>query len=315
MKTTQILVYLNFFLFVFGRTYAQSDVVKVVKLDEFVVNAGLENFDVADFIDQVKNDTTFYQAFLNLTYFPHQIQGAVVVFEKDETERGTMQRRAVQHLDDSENREVEITFEKTNGKIKNRKGEWKYLTAEMYDDVFFPTEKSKVSNRIGNLDQELVSGSSIEKHKAQLKRMMFNPGAEIENVPLIGDKMAIFDDEMVPYYNYNIFMATWQDTIPCIAFSCFAKAETEDETVIKDLTSYFHIDSREVIAREYRLAHETILFDFDIRMKVENIRQDGWLLPQKIWYSGYWDAVFKKPEIISFELENSEYQTRVGKYR
>jgi hypothetical protein len=294
-----------------GRLCAQNDIVKVVSLDEFVVSSGWDSADIIRFIDKVRNDTTFYKAFLNLKYFPHEIKGAVVVYNKNESERGTMQRRAIQHVDKNNMMWVEITYEKTNGKIKNNKGEWKYLTAEMYDEVFYPTEPQKVSNNIVNMEQELVSGSKMEKHKAQLKRMMFNPGAEIGNVPLIGDKLAIFDDHMVPYYNYRIFK-TRRDSTDCIAFSCFAKEGKEKHTVIHDLTSYFHPDTYEVLAREYRLAHNTILFDFDITMVIENFIQDGWLLPKRVWYNGYWNVPLKKPEIINFELRCTEYKT-IGK--
>ncbi len=292
---------------------AQTEVIKVVKLDEFVVSAGLDNFSVEDFVNQVKDDTTFYQAFLNLRYFPHQMTGAVAVFNKDDSEKGTLQRRAVQHLSVDEKMNVEITFEKTNGKIKDRKGEWKYLTAEMYDEIFFPKGEQKVNNTIDTREQELVGGSKIEKHKAQLKRMMFNPGAEIENVPINGDKMAMFEDHMVPFTDYTIFMASRAGK-ECIAFSCVVKEGMEKKVVIQDLTSYFDTDTKDVLAREYRLAHNTLVFDFDISMKVENKQQNGWLLPEKIWYSGYWNAAFMKREIITFELRNTSYQTEVGRY-
>lgn len=292
---------------------AQDDVVKVINLEQFTVSAVNDEFDVADFVERVRKDTTFYKAFLNLKYFPHTIEGAMAVFKKDETERGTMKRRAVQHLDEGEMMRTEITFEETNGNIRKRNGEWKYLTAEMYDEVFFPKGPLKVSNRIKSTEQELVSGSRIDKHKAQLKRMMFNPGAEIENVPFIGDKLAIFDDHMVPYYDYAIFNASI-DGVDCIAFSCFAKEGMEDETVIHDLTSYFHPETYEVLRRDYRLAYSTVLFNFDISMKVENERTDGHLLPKFISYDGAWNALLRKPEIISFRLKCTDFNTRAGKY-
>lgn len=314
---SDIMYRLLFLLFCFYSLSAHhlsaQDVVKVVNLDEFTVNAADDSFDVADFVDRVRKDTTFYKAFLNLKYFPHNVDGAVAVFKKDESERGTMKRRARQHLDVDEMMSTEITFEETNGNIRKRNGEWKYLTAEMYDEVFFPEGPVKVSNRIKSTEQELVSGSRIDKHKAQLKRMMFNPGAEIENVPFIGDKLAIFDDHMVPYYDYSIFNAT-VNGIDCIAFSCFAKEGMEDETVIHDLTSYFHPDTYEVLRRDYRLAYSTILFNFDITIKVENEQKDGHLLPNSISYDGDWNALFRKPEIISFRLKCTDYNTRAGKY-
>ncbi len=297
----------------FAKANAQTDIAKLITLDEFVVSAGLEDFDAADFIRQIQEDTTFYQAFLNLKYFPHDMKSAMVVYEKDESERGTLQRKARQFLSTDEIMWVDITYEKTNGKLKKRNGTWKYLTAEMYDEVFFPTEKQRVGNQIVEKEQEL-SGSGLDKHKAQLKKMLFNPGQEIQNVPFIGDKMAIFDETMTPFYNYSIYAYPWQDSIPCIAFSCYVKEGDEDEVVIRDMTSYFHRDTHEVIAREYRLAHNTILFDFDITMKVENKLQEGRLLPSKIEYSGQWDIPFKKPEIISFQIECANYVLQAGKY-
>jgi hypothetical protein len=305
----------TFLWLVLGLAQAQEDdIAKVVTMDEFVVSAAIENFDVNDFVAQVVEDTSFYQAFLNLKYFPHDIKGAMVVYDKDETTYATLQRKARQFLNLEEEKWVEITYEKTNGRIKKRNGEWRYLTAEVYDDVFFPTEKEVVSNRMVKKEQALVSGSKIEKHKAQLKKMLFNPGQPIENVPFIGDKLAIFSQEMVPFYDYSIFLYDYQDTIPCIAFSCYVKEGMEDEVVIRDMTSYFHLDTREVIARAYRLAHKTILFDFDISIEVENAYAGQWLVPRMVSYDGFWNVPFKKPEIISFKMECENYVINAGRY-
>lgn len=297
-----------------GSSLAQVDVAKVVTMDELVIKAAIEDFEVDDFITQVIEDTSFYQAFLNLKYFPHDIRGAMVVYDKDETEYATLQRKARQYLSTEEVKWVDITFERTNGRIKKKNGQWRYLTAEVYDDVFFPTHKHKVNNKMEQKEQELVTGSKIEKHKAQLKKMLFNPGQPIENVPFIGDKLAIFSEEMVPFYDFSIFLFDYRDTIPCIAFSSFAKEGMEDEVVIRDMTSYFHRDTREVIAREYRLAHRTLLFDFDIEIKVENMYQGSWLVPRKVSYDGAWDVPFKKPEIISFQMECFDYVVEAGRY-
>lgn len=295
------------FILVTSAISAQTDVSKLVNLKEFVVSASLEDFDVADFIRQVEEDTTFYQAFINMRYFPHDITSAMAVYEKNESERGTLERKARQFRSTDDMMWVEVYYEKMNGKMKKRNGEWRYLTAQMYDELFFPTSKERVSTYEPSKNQELVKGSAIEKHKAQLKRMMFNPGAEISNVPLIGDKMAIFSDEMMEYYNYSIYAADWKDSIPCVVFSCYAKEGLEDKTVIRDLTTYFDRDTHEVLSRDYHLVNHSILFDFDITMKVTNTRTDGWLVPEHIKYSGYWNIPFKKPEIISFQLKCRNY--------
>lgn len=272
-----------------------------------MVSAGLEGLDKEDFIKQVINDTTFYQAFLNLNYFPHQIESSIVVYLKDEEIKGQLKRFAKQYRNESDEKWIDITKETGNGKIKKNNGEWKYLTAEMYDDVFFPKGKQKVSKRIQNRDQELVRGSAIEKHKAQLKKMLFNPGEPIDNVPFIGDKLAIFSADMMPHYDFSIYAYNWADTIPCIVFSAFTRKGSENETVIKDMTSYFHRDTHEVIARDYRLSYNTIFFDFDISIAVHNALIRGELLPQFISYDGQWDVPFQKPEIVKFDLRCSDY--------
>lgn len=290
---------------------AQTDstgIFTVISLDEFVVNASIDQLDVKDFIRHVREDSTFYQAFLNLRYFPHDITGAVVVYNKDDSESGTLARRARQYRNAEDEMWVEITREKSNGKIRRKNGEWRYLTAEIYDDIFFPPAPVKVSRDIEHMEQDL-NGSGKEKHKAQLRRMMFNPGKEIENVPFIGDKMAIFDEKMLPHYNFNIYKYTYADSIPCIVFSAYTKEGHEDETVIRDMTSYFREDTFEIMARDYTLKYKNLLFDFDIHLRVDNFLQDGYLLPSLISYTGYWNIPLKKPEIIAFKLQCTNYDT------
>ena len=285
-----------------------QEIVKAVTLDELVVRAGIDTLDVGEFIEQVKADTTFYQAFLNMRYFPHDVKGEVTVFNKDESARGKMKRKGRQFL---ENRHmwVVIDEESTNGNIRKNNGEWKYLTAEMYDELFFPTVPEPASNRIVNMEQELEGGSRLERYKSRLKRFMFNPGAAIETVPFIGDKLAIFDDHMVPYYDYRIFGFTYRDSIECVAFSCKVKEGTdEDDTVIKELTSYFNSQTGQVMKREYHLKYNTLLFDFNIKMEVENTLLGDTLLPREIHYEGEWDMPLKRVEIISFDLYNKNYK-------
>ncbi len=295
-------------------TSAQVEVAKVVKLDEFVVSAAIEDFDVEDFVTQVMDDTTFYKAFLNLKYYPHDIHASMMVYDKDEQQRATLERRARQFLNTNRETWVDIKYERTNGRIRKKNGEWRYLTAEMFDEVFFPTTPQKTSNRIVATEQELVSGSKLEKHKSQLKKMLFNPGAEISNVPFIGDKMAIFDPAMVPHYDYAIYLATLPDSVPCIVFSSYAKPGHEGSTVIRNMTTYFHRDTKQVMAREYRLAYSNILFDFDITIEVHNAIRDGLILPTTIAYDGFWKVPFKKAEIIAFDLAFLRYITHADTY-
>jgi hypothetical protein len=288
-------------------SFSQNEVFKAIELDEVTISAALADFKVEDFVNRVKNDTTFYKAFLNLKYFPQKFNSSIVVYNKDDAEKASMTRKS-NRVVENDMMWVEIIEEKTKGKIKDKKGDFNYLTADMFDEVFFNVEKEKVSNNIAQVNQELSRESKIEKHKSQLKKMMFNPGQEIGNVPLIGDKMAIFDDRMVPFYEYRISSQMYGD-VDCYVFTVKSKPEsTNKQTVIKELISYFDKETMNVMGREYHLAHATPLFDFDIRMKIQNFILLNQLLPKLIEYSGFWDVPFKKPEVVAFNINCFDYK-------
>jgi len=286
---------------------AQDQVVKAVQLQEFIISAD-DDFDTEDFMEIVMTDSSFYQSFLNLKYYPHAFDSKLLVFDKKERDKGTLDRTANQYLEDGL-RWVEVTSETSNGKVYKRNGEHKYLTAEMYDELFFEEGKERPTLDIVEYEQKEVKGNRIDRYKSQLKKMMFNPGQSISSVPLVGKKMAIFSDEMAKYYDYSIYSAYDNDSVYCYVFQVDAKPEFgKNKTVIKSMISYFSKADMNVLHREYRLSNNTALFQFDIYMKVDNYMQDGVLLPSKIKYVGDWDIPFKSPEIIRFDIDCSDYR-------
>jgi len=292
-------------LFLSFTTWSQ-EVVKVVTLDEFIISAE-PDLNKEDFIMRVVNDSTFYQAYLNMRYYAHVFNSHLTVFNKGENEKATLYREATQHFD-NEMVWVSIEKEQSKGKLKNRKGEHIYLTAEMYDDVFFPKEKYRASNKISTMDQDLSNASKLDKYKSQLKKMLFNPGQEISSVPFIGDKVAIFSDEMVQYYNFNIYMREYQGR-QVYAFDISEKEGNKaKDTVIKTMLSYFDQETMTVLMREYRLVSDVLLFDFDITIRVENQLVNKQPVPQRMVYDGQWNVLFKKPEIIKFDLDFSQWK-------
>jgi hypothetical protein len=66
----------------------------------------------------------------------------------------------------------------------------------------------------------------MEKHKEQLKMLFFNPGMRIPGIPLMGNKAAVFDDELAPYYHFSIDVQDRKGH-PCYVFS--VKAKTKEE--------------------------------------------------------------------------------------
>lgn len=293
-------------------TAAQDDdrVVKAVQLKEFVISAD-DDLDVVDFMEQVMADSSFYQAFINLKYVPHSYFGKLEVMDRKGGDKALLDRTAIQMLVD-EQRVVKILDETSNGKVYKRNGEHRYLTAEMYDEVFYPKDPEMVSPHIYQMKQEEKGGSKVEKYKSQLKKMLFNPGQEILSVPFIGDRMDIFSDEMIPLYDYNIYSERNADSTMCDVFLVETKPGLRrDKTVIKRMKTYFDKDTRQVLSREYELSNDNILFEFDIWMKVENTIQQGRILPSRIQYNGNWDIPFKTAEIIQFDIRCTDYDLSV----
>ncbi len=288
-------------------TGQEDQVVKSVQLDEVVISAQAKGFSVEDFVRQVMSDTTFYQSFLNTKYYPHTVDSDLRVRNKKEKETASLSRAA--RLDRvADMAELVITSNTESGKLRDRKGEMRYLTAEMYDDVFFPKGPFIANNTIRSREQEIDRSSRFDKYKSELKKFMFNPGQEIGSVPFIGDKMALFDPSMAPYYDYRIWADT-RDGHACWVFSADTKEGEEKETVIQEMSTWFDQATGMVMAREYRLLHNSLFLDFDIAIKVQNKVVDGVLVPVRVDYAGDWDIPFKSRELVRFFLEFADWST------
>lgn len=287
---------------------AQPDtLLRTIQLDEVVISAQAEGFNVAHFVQQVRTDTTFHKAFLNTRYHPNRLRSDLRVRVKGTDDAATLHREARLERDGPRARQV-IEVERETGRLRDRKGEFRYLTVEMYDDVFFPKGWFVADNSVARRQLEIARGSRFEKYKSELKKFMFDPGSEIASVPLIGDKLALFDPHMAPLYDFRI----WADSRsgrPCWVFSAEAKPEARDgRTVIKNMDTWFDRDDGQVLARQYRIAHRSLLLDFDIRIRVENNMQEGALLPVQVAYDGDWDIPFKRRELVRFDLEFSDWR-------
>lgn len=203
-----------------------------------------------------------------------------------------------------QNREILSSY----GKIRNRKGNYRFVTAEMYYHTFFPEDTIPVSTTMTKVKDEPVGDSKRSQHKHDLKLMMFNPGEDISGVPLIGKKMSIFDDDMVPFYDYKISIISFEGK-ECYQFACIAKPKfKEHETVTKYLVTVFDKNTLEVLSRKYEMKYKSILFQFDVVIDVKNKVQDGIILPSEVSYKGYWDIPFKTQETITFEIKNTDYK-------
>ena len=290
---------------------AQDEVIKHIQLAEFVVHRQAEGFDLEGFMTQVIQDTTFYHAFLNTKVHPHRVKSRLRVRNKDEKETASLYRSG--HLiRDGQLAELVLDSVSETGKLRENDGDFRYLTAEMYDDVFFPKGRYTANNRIADRTLELDRSSRFEKYKSELKKFMFNPGQEIASVPFIGDQLDIFDPAMVPFYDYKLD-SDYRNGHSCWVFTAVARDSVngrradEDDTVIKRMVTWFDDTNMNVLAREYRLAHASMILDFDITMHVENTEVSGELVPTLVNYEGDWDIPLKKRELVRFHLEMDDW--------
>ncbi|MBK8341654.1 MAG: hypothetical protein IPK99_17500 [Flavobacteriales bacterium] len=285
----------------------QDGILPVIVLDEFVVRAQADGFDIPTFIQLVKEDTTFHHAFLNMRVHPHRTVGTLRV--RDVRERGTAEMYRDAHLVRmGAYAELIVDSAYERGKLRNAKGGHRFLTAELFEDLFFPS-----GQRIANstIPDHLVEGdatSRIERYKNELKRFMFNPGQELARVPWIGDKLALFEPRMAAFYDYKLW-SNPRNGHACWVFSADAKAGSdEDDTVIKHMDTWFDQATGQVIAREYRIAHNSLLLGFDISIQADLDVEEGLLVPTHVTYDGVWDIPLQRKERVRFHLRNSAWQ-------
>ncbi|ATL47629.1 hypothetical protein COR50_10890 [Chitinophaga caeni] len=270
----------------------------IVNLDEFTVKAKRLGFDVNSFIKRVEDDTTFYQAFKHLRRVSFDADNNIRITSKKGADQASLVSKTRQHYANN-CRSMEVLEEKTTGDFYNRKKEYNYYTAELYANLFFT--KGVVCN-----DDELSpkSRSSIEKHKGQLKQLIFNPGKPIKGVPIVGHKVAIFSDGIRQWYDFSIKQEAYLGTT-CYVFSAVVKPGlnkiNKAEVVINELTTYFDKDNYEIVGRKYSLSYKTLIFDFDVSMVVQMTHVGDLLVPSLITYDGTWNVPFKKRETAKFK--------------
>ena len=307
MKAVRAIVFLPLVLLPLLSVAQVDRIATRVELDEVVITAQREGFDVEDFIRRVMEDTTFHKAFLNTRYHPHRLRSVLKVRAKNEQETASLYRTGNLHRD-ADVVWLQLDTVHETGRLRDRDSSFRYLTAEMYDEVFFPKGRFVADNTVASRRLELERGSRIDRYKSELKKFMFDPGSEIASVPFIGHKLALFDEDMAPLYDFKI-RADERNGHQCWVFSASAKPEFRDgRTVIKTMDTWFDHVTNNVIARQYRIAHASMILDFDIRIRVENTMIDGTLVPTLVDYDGDWDIPFKKRELVRFVLEYSGWR-------
>lgn len=291
-------------LMVSTRLFAQDSLVKVqnktVTLKEVVVR---NNLNVAAFIERIKNDTTFYKAFRNLKVLGYTSLNDIRMLDRSDKVTASLYSRTRQHVNNG-CRYTQVLEEQTTGDIYDKKHQFNYYTSRIYAGLFFAADTvCGETNIVGDAAFSTKGKSGLAKHKEQLKMLFFNPGKRIPGIPFIGNKVAIFDDDVAARYDFTIDMDAFKGEM-CYVFTCKPRpglSEGEkDKIVVNNMTTWFRIDTWEIVARNYDLSYNAGVYDFDVSMEVELIKFNNYLVPKLLRYNGDWDVVMKKREKCIF---------------
>lgn len=265
---------------------------KIITLSEVVVN---NKINVPAFIDRLKNDTTFYKAFRTLHIIGFTALNDIRMVNKDGDIKASA-RSKTRQVRNNNCRSMQVLEETTTGDIYDENKNFNYYTGEMYAGLFFT--KGSIcgeDNIIKGRDISTSGLSGMEKHKAQLKMLFFNPGKQINGLPFISGKTGIFDKGMEDKYDMSIDMEEHNKT-SCYIFKIKAKEDKKSDVVIDEMTTWFNDKTFEIVARNYSLSYDAGVYDFNVQMQVELTKFGEFLVPSLIRYIGNWKAIFKKRE-------------------
>lgn len=263
-----------------------------IALSEIVVNRHL---DVAAFIEKVKTDTTFYKAFRNLHIVRFTALNDIRMLDKSGKIQASLYSKTVQNRSNS-CRSMQVIEQKIDGDMFDAEGNFNYYTPEMYASLFFTKDTiCGETNIVKGRDFSTSGLSGMAKHKEQLKRLFFNPGARISGLPFISGKTEIFDPGMADKYDMEIDYRDFNN-VPCYVFTVKVKEGRESSVVIDEMVTWFNEKTFEIVARKYALAYDAGVYDFDVEMEAELTKVGELLVPSLLRYNGNWKAIFKKRE-------------------
>ncbi len=282
---------------------------KIVTLKEVVVR---NNLNVPRFIEQVEKDTSFFKAFKNLKILGYTALNDIRMLDKNDSVQAFLQSRTRQQVNKG-CRSMEVLEERTGGDIYDENKNWNYYTGELYAGLLLVKDTVCGENNIvKDAELSIKNKSGIAKNKEQLKMLFFNPGKRIPGIPFVGDKIAIFDDDMARYYDFLIDMADY-DGQNCYIFTIKARKDLtnreKDNIVIDEMTTWFNSSTMEIAARNYALSYKAGVYDFDVRMEVQMTKAGDLLVPRLLRYTGNWHAIFKKRERGVFTATLFDFKT------
>lgn len=267
-----------------------------VTLSPIVVRSGTN---VPGFIKRVESDTTFYKAFKNLRILNYSAINDVRMFSRGGKVSASLYSKTRQWAARS-CRVTNVLEEKSTGDYYKANGDYNYYTAELYASLFFSKDTlCAQTNVIGDIDRTIKGKKGLDKHKEQLKMLFFNPGKQIPGIPLMGDKVMVFDPSHRDLYDMRIDIQEYQGKLAYLFHVTIKEGLSfykRDNVVIDEMTTWFDYGSFEVLARNYKMSYNAGVYKFDVSMEVEIGKFGKYLYPKVIRYDGNWGVLVKGKE-------------------
>ena len=265
---------------------------KTITLSEVVVNNKLN---VPAFINRIKNDTSFYKAFRNLHILGFTAINDIRMNDGDGKIKAGL-HSTIKQIRSNNCRSMQTNEEQVTGDIYDANREFNYYTAKMYASLFFTKDSiCGEDNIVTGREFSTAGKTGLEKNKEQLRMLFFNPGKRINGLPFIGNKTAIYDDEMADKYEMSIDIDLYKSQ-SCYIFTQKVKPQNKSDVVVDEMTTWFNDQTFEVVARNYSLSYSAGVYDFKVQMEVVMTKYGEYLVPNLIRYVGNWKAIFKPRE-------------------
>jgi hypothetical protein len=256
------------------------------------------NFDYKAILQRIKEDTSFYKAFKTLRTIGYSSYNYIQMRDKNDKVIATLNSKTRQNKVGG-CRTMDVLEENVSGNLKDANGEYNYTTPALYASLFFTKGSICGESNIVKGKVRTVSGSGLSKAKDQLKMLFFNPGKKIPGIPLIGNKLDLYDESAHELYDYKLDYVDYHGQLVYM-FEVKPKDDlgffSKNNVVVDQMTTWFNPKTLEVLGRNYALSYNAGAYDFNVQMEVEMTYFNGQLVPKILRYNGNWDVVFKKRE-------------------
>jgi hypothetical protein len=308
MRKNALLLVLHLLSFVSLRAQKTTDehynpdsIYYKLNIDEFVVRD--TRLDVNGFIKKMQRDETFFRAFRHLRRKSYTSVNDIRFFDKRKQLKAAYVSQTAQQSDGN-CRTMQTLQETVEGNFFDRKRNFNYYTAAMFDRLFLTHERICEGDSTADTLRMASADSRIGNYINQLKKLIFRPGERID-LPFLGNKTEIFSPRMVKYYDYSLTAEKYKGQTDCYVFRIAAKPEVaqSDKVVVKYLETFFDKSNFQILGRNYQLKYANMLFQFDVKMQIELQQIRSGYVPSFIRYEGEWSVPLKPKERCIFSTK------------